>query len=67
MDRDPARSSLTAMARVHIVGSGLAGLAAAVRLVLQGRQVALYEAAGFELSRLVPAASMEFVIEGVPA
>lgn len=27
----------------------------------------LYEAAGFELSRLVPAASMEFVIEGVPA
>jgi squalene-associated FAD-dependent desaturase len=33
------------MARVHIVGAGLAGLAAAVRLTMQGRQVALYEAA----------------------
>ncbi|MGH6920810.1 MAG: FAD-dependent oxidoreductase, partial [Geminicoccaceae bacterium] len=33
------------MARVHIVGAGLAGLAAAVRLTAQGRQVALYEAA----------------------
>ena len=27
----------------------------------------LFEAAGFELTRAVPAASMEFVIEGVPA
>jgi squalene-associated FAD-dependent desaturase len=33
------------MARLHIVGAGLAGLAAAVRLTLQGRQVVLYEAA----------------------
>ena len=43
--RDPPRPALIAMARVHIVGAGLAGLAAAVRLTLQGRQVALYEAA----------------------
>jgi squalene-associated FAD-dependent desaturase len=33
------------MAVVHVVGAGLAGLAAAVRLVERGRQVALYEAA----------------------
>jgi hydroxysqualene dehydroxylase len=33
------------MATVHIVGAGLAGLAAAVRLSQQGRRVALYEAA----------------------
>ena len=33
------------MALVHIVGAGLAGLAAAVRLTLAGRRVALYEAA----------------------
>ena len=33
------------MALVHIVGAGLAGLAAAVRLTQQGRRVALYEAA----------------------
>jgi squalene-associated FAD-dependent desaturase len=33
------------MALVHIVGAGLAGLAAAVRLTLQGRPVVLYEAA----------------------
>jgi squalene-associated FAD-dependent desaturase len=33
------------MARVHIVGAGLAGLAAAVRLTLRGRPVVLYEAA----------------------
>jgi squalene-associated FAD-dependent desaturase len=30
---------------VHVVGAGLAGLAAAVRLVRRGRRVALYEAA----------------------
>ena len=30
---------------VHVVGAGLAGLAAAVRLVREGRRVALYEAA----------------------
>jgi hydroxysqualene dehydroxylase len=30
---------------VHVVGAGLAGLAAAVRLARQGRRVALYEAA----------------------
>jgi hydroxysqualene dehydroxylase len=33
------------MAVVHVVGAGLAGLAAAVRLVRDGRRVALYEAA----------------------
>jgi squalene-associated FAD-dependent desaturase len=33
------------MAVVHIVGAGLAGLAAAVRLTLEGRRVTLYEAA----------------------
>jgi hydroxysqualene dehydroxylase len=33
------------MAAVHVVGAGLAGLAAAVRLVERGRPVALYEAA----------------------
>lgn len=33
-------------ARVHVVGAGLAGLAAAVRLSSHGRQVTLYEAAG---------------------
>ncbi len=32
--------------QIHIVGAGLAGLAAAVRLVRSGRPVALYEAAG---------------------
>lgn len=31
--------------KVHIVGAGLSGLACAVRLARQGRQVALYEAA----------------------
>ena len=31
--------------RVHIIGAGLAGLAAAVRLAASGLQVALYEAA----------------------
>src|SRR5208337_3804631 len=30
----------------HIIGAGLAGLSAAVRLVERGRKVALYEAAG---------------------
>lgn len=33
------------MATVHVVGAGLAGLAAAVRLAAAGRPVALYEAA----------------------
>ena len=33
------------MAAVHVVGAGLAGLAAAVRLVQRGHPVALYEAA----------------------
>jgi squalene-associated FAD-dependent desaturase len=33
------------MATVHVVGAGLAGLAAAVRLVERGRRVVLYEAA----------------------
>jgi hypothetical protein len=32
------------MARVHVVGAGLAGLSAAVRLAGQGREVVLYEA-----------------------
>jgi len=31
---------------VHVIGAGMAGLAAAVRLAQQGRKVALYEAAG---------------------
>jgi hydroxysqualene dehydroxylase len=30
---------------VHVVGAGLAGLAAAVRLVRQGRRVVIHEAA----------------------
>jgi squalene-associated FAD-dependent desaturase len=34
------------MPTVHVVGAGLAGLAAAVRLARSGRKVALYEAAG---------------------
>ena len=34
------------MAIVHVVGAGLAGLAAAVRFAERGREVALYEAAG---------------------
>lgn len=34
------------MARVHIVGAGISGLACAVRLARQGHAVALYEAAG---------------------
>ena len=33
------------MARIHIIGAGLAGLAAALRLTASGRQVILYEAA----------------------
>ncbi|HXP05098.1 MAG TPA: hydroxysqualene dehydroxylase HpnE [Stellaceae bacterium] len=33
------------MSRVHVVGAGLAGLAAAVALARQGRRVALYESA----------------------
>jgi squalene-associated FAD-dependent desaturase len=33
------------MATVHVVGAGLAGLAAAIRLLDQGQRVALYEAA----------------------
>lgn len=33
-------------ATVHIIGAGLAGLSAAVRLAKQGRAVAVYEAAG---------------------
>jgi hydroxysqualene dehydroxylase len=35
-----------AVGTVHIVGAGIAGLAAAVRLVRRGRRVRLYEAAG---------------------
>ncbi len=34
------------MARTHVVGAGLAGLAAAVSLVRRGRTVTLYEASG---------------------
>lgn len=34
------------MSRVHIVGAGLAGLAAAVRLTRAGRRVVLYESSG---------------------
>lgn len=34
------------MANVHVIGAGLAGLAAAVQLVSRGHQVTLYEGAG---------------------
>jgi squalene-associated FAD-dependent desaturase len=34
---------MTSPGRVHIVGAGLAGLAAAVRLTAEGRDIALYE------------------------
>src|SRR5207253_3488527 len=37
------RSAMTPPGGVHIVGAGLAGLAAAVRLSAAGRSVALYE------------------------
>ena len=36
---------MAAMAVVHVIGAGLAGLSCAVRLARQGRRVALYEAA----------------------
>jgi hydroxysqualene dehydroxylase len=36
---------MTSRARVHVVGAGLAGLAAAVALIAEGYSVALYEAA----------------------
>ena len=35
---------MTSTGRVHIVGAGLAGLAAAVRLTAKGHDIALYEA-----------------------
>ena len=35
---------MTSTGRVHIVGAGLAGLAAAVRLTAKGHEIALYEA-----------------------
>src|SRR5262249_58001752 len=38
------RAGMTASGRVHIVGAGIAGLAAAVRLMGESRSVALYEA-----------------------
>ena len=34
---------MTSLGCVHIVGAGLAGLAAAVRLTAEGRLIALYE------------------------
>ncbi|RMD87262.1 MAG: FAD-dependent oxidoreductase, partial [Alphaproteobacteria bacterium] len=34
------------MARIHVIGGGLAGLAAAVECAVAGRAVTLYEAAG---------------------
>ena len=34
---------MTSPGRVHIIGAGLAGLAAAVRLIAEGRDIALYE------------------------
>src|SRR6202011_2198000 len=37
------RSAMTSSGRVHIVGAGLAGLAAAARLIAEGRDIALYE------------------------
>ncbi|MGA8771272.1 MAG: FAD-dependent oxidoreductase, partial [Rhodomicrobium sp.] len=42
--RSPSRESNAPV--THIIGAGLAGLAAAVRLAEQGRPVAVYEAAG---------------------
>lgn len=40
-----ASSDLKTQGRVHVIGAGLAGLAAATRLARAGRQVTLYEAA----------------------
>ena len=41
-----AASSARGASITHIIGAGLAGLSAAVRLARQGRRVAVYEAAG---------------------
>src|SRR5277367_6286583 len=45
LDRAAPRPAVMAAARVHIVGAGLAGLSAAVRLVGQGQRVVMHEAA----------------------
>ena len=39
-------SSTVHAGTIHVVGAGLGGLAAAIRLAQSGRRVALYEAAG---------------------
>lgn len=43
----PVRTGTRMTGRIHIVGAGLAGLSAAVRLTQAGRSVRLYEAAPF--------------------
>ncbi len=45
MGRGASRIAAAAMATVHIVGAGMAGLAAAVRLARRGRRVVLYDRA----------------------
>src|SRR5262249_49598236 len=45
VDRGALRSAVSASGQVHVVGAGLAGLAAAVRTATADRRVVIYEAA----------------------